>query len=44
MRYLWTILSMIIVLIGLLIATHFVEKKRKHKDESDNIEVVDNDK
>lgn len=44
MWYLWTILSMIIILIGLLIATHFVEKKRKQKEESDNIEVIDNDK
>lgn len=44
MWYIWTILSMIVVLIGLLIATHFVEKKRKQKEESDNIEVIDNDK
>lgn len=41
MWYLWTILSMIIVLIGLLIATHFVEKRRKQKEEED-CEVIDN--
>lgn len=41
MRYIWTILSMIVVLIGLLVATHFVEKSRKQKEVKD-CEVIDN--